>query len=108
MAFLSDVISKLSTVAVRDLPDVPDGASVTLAGVVAGRKQISTKTGQPMAFVQIEDMTGQAEVVVFPRVYEQYAQLLAPDAPVTVRGRVDVKEDGVKVLADTVSALPSS
>ena len=108
LAFLSDVISKLSTVAVRDLPDVPDGASVTLAGVVAGRKQISTKTGQPMAFVQIEDMTGQAEVVVFPRVYEQYAQLLAPDAPVTVRGRVDVKEDGVKVLADTVSALPSS
>jgi len=108
LAFLSDTIGKLSTVAVRDLPGVPDGASVTLAGVVAGRKQISTKTGQPMAFVQIEDMTGQAEVVVFPRVYEQYAQLLAPDAPVTVRGRVDVKEDGVKVLADTVSVLSTS
>ena len=108
LAFLAGTIGKLSTVAIRDLPGVPDGASVTLAGVVAGRKQISTKTGQPMAFVQIEDMTGQAEVVVFPRVYEQCAQLLAPDAPVTVRGRVDVKEDGVKVLADTVSALPSS
>jgi DNA polymerase-3 subunit alpha len=108
LAFLSDATSKLSTVAVRDLPGVPNGSSVTLAGVVAGRKQISTKTGQPMAFVQIEDMTGQAEVVVFPRVYQQYAGLLAPDAPVTVRGRVDVKEDGVKVLADTVSALSSS
>ncbi len=107
LASISDVVRKVSTATVRDLSSVADGASVTLAGVVVGRKQISTRAGQPMAFVQLEDMTGQVEVVVFPRAYEQYAALLAPDAYVAVRGRVDIKEDGVKVLADTVSILPS-
>jgi DNA polymerase-3 subunit alpha len=107
LASISDVVRKVSTATMRDLSSVADGASVTLAGVVVGRKQISTRAGQPMAFVQLEDMTGQVEVVVFPRAYEQYAALLAPDAYVAVRGRVDIKEDGVKVLADTVSILPS-
>ncbi len=107
LASISDVVQRISTSTIRDLPGVADGASVTLAGVVVGRKQISTRAGQPMAFVQLEDMTGQAEVVVFPRVYQQYAALLEPDACVAVRGKVDVKEDGVKVLADTFSELPS-
>ncbi|HAI87743.1 MAG TPA: DNA polymerase III subunit alpha, partial [Firmicutes bacterium] len=66
LASISDVVRKVSTATMRDLSSVADGASVTLAGVVVGRKQISTRAGQPMAFVQLEDMTGQVEVVVFP------------------------------------------
>jgi len=47
-------------------------------------------TGQRMAFLQIEDLTGACEVVVFNRVFEEVAELLRPDAVVIIRGKVEI------------------
>ncbi len=106
LASVAEAIRKVATMSVRDLSKAEDGAYSTLAGVIIGRKQIITRTGQPMAFVQIEDLTGQVEVVVFPRTYQECADILARDAIVVVKGRVDVKEEGIKILADSITELP--
>ena len=106
LASVAEAIRKVATMSVRDLSNAEDGAYATLAGVIIGRKQIITRTGQPMAFVQIEDLTGQVEVVVFPRTYQECADILARDAIVVVKGRVDVKEEGIKILADSITELP--
>ncbi|MEA4883786.1 MAG: DNA polymerase III subunit alpha [Clostridia bacterium] len=105
LAVAADLVHRASSSSVRDLAEAQDGSYVTLAGMIVGRKQISTKSGQLMAFVQLEDLTGQVEVIVFPRTYEQTSGLLAPDAKVVVRGKVDVKDDGVKLLADSIGPL---
>jgi DNA polymerase-3 subunit alpha len=103
---LRDIISGISTASARDLGGFAEGKEVTLAGIILSKKQISTKDGQLMAFVQLEDLTGQVEVVVFPRVFEQCARVIAPDARVSIRGRVHFKKDEEpSLVADQVCAL---
>ena len=84
------------------LADQADGARVTLGGVLAGLKQVATRAGGNMAFLTLEDRTGQVEVVVFPRVLTACARHLQHEAAVLVRGRLQNQEEEVKVLADEV------
>jgi len=77
-----------------------DGKKVVVAGVVAAVKPLTTKKGERMAAVQIEDLHGSLEIVVFPRSYERTRDLWQPDAVVVVEGKVDAKEDRKKVLAE--------
>ena len=56
-----------------------DGEVVTVGGLIAGVKQLTTKKGEPMVFLQLEDVTGGAEVVVFNSVYAQCRELLEQD-----------------------------
>ncbi|WP_091569833.1 DNA polymerase III subunit alpha [Melghirimyces thermohalophilus] len=78
---------------------------VTVAGLIRDVKAITTRKGEPMAFVTLEDFSRQAEMVVFPRTLRQYRTLLQVDRPVIVSGRLNQHENGVKLLADTVEDL---
>jgi len=76
-----------------------------VGGIVSALKRTTTKAGSVMAFLTLEDLTGSVEVIVFPRTYEQNAFLLKKDAIVVVRGRADVAEQQVKILADSLFSL---
>jgi len=67
------------------------GHKVTVAGMVNSVRQIYAKNGKPMAFVELEDMQGTVEVVVFNRVYEETRELWHEGNVVVVRGTVDMK-----------------
>lgn len=83
-----------------------DNQFVRIAGIVTDIKTISTKNNRLMAFVTVEDLYGQMEVVVFPNVYEQYARFLAADSQVWVEGRINLKEDEQpKILANQIKPL---
>ena len=59
-----------------------------------------------MAFVTLEDMTGQIECLVFPRVFEKYRPLLNEDAAVVISGKISVREEEApKLLAERVTKL---
>jgi DNA polymerase-3 subunit alpha len=86
-----------------------DGEIVTVGGLISGLKQLTTKKGDPMVFVQLEDVTGGAEVVVFNSVYAACRDLLVADAIVVVKGRVDHKQAGeTKLLAMEVTAFEAT
>ena len=70
-----------------------DQLPVTMGGMVAGVKTKVTKNDQIMAFVQLEDLYGATEVLVFPRVYERYRSVLLGDSVVLFSGRLSVRED---------------
>lgn len=93
------------TAFVAALKEIPDGAPVTLGGLVAGQKRVVTRNGENMAFLSLEDSTGVVEVVVFPRVLARAAGLLREDAVILVRGRLSVQEDEAKILAEEIWAL---
>ena len=81
-----------------------NGRRVSVAGLITTVKRITTKKGKPMAFVEIEDIQGTLEIIVFPRTFEQYQAILVPDKLILVAGKVDAAEEGrPKVLADTIS-----
>jgi len=84
---------------------VKDGQIVKLAGIIASAKRITTKKGDTMCFLQLEDFTQNIEVVVFPRIFYQNVNALVPDMPIVVQGRTNMTDTGNKIIADTVCLL---
>ncbi|HET8751472.1 MAG TPA: DNA polymerase III subunit alpha, partial [Gaiellaceae bacterium] len=86
-----------------------DGETVLAGGMVAGVRTTTTKKGEPMAFVQLEDVTGSVEVVVFNSTYAAARELLVEDLVLVVKGRVDHKQQGeTKLVALEVSRFEAT
>jgi DNA polymerase-3 subunit alpha len=95
--------------ALTDLERRRDGEFVTVGGIVSALKQVTTKRGEPMVFVTLDDPTGSAEVVVFNSTYAAARELLEADRILVVKGRVDHKQAGeTKLVASEVSAFESA
>lgn len=94
------------TAYVGELNEDMERQEVTLGGMIGGVRVISTKKGDPMAFFQLEDPQGSIEVTAFPRVYGEARDLLRDEALVLVRGKVQVRENKVTILADSIKKYP--
>jgi DNA polymerase-3 subunit alpha len=105
LAHVRDRLAQRTTTTVAQLTEMRDRAEVVVGGIVSALKRTTTKAGAAMAFLTLEDLTGGVEVIVFPKTYEQAHASLRRDAVVVVRGRLDVAEQQVKVLADGIVAL---
>ncbi|MBP7964630.1 MAG: DNA polymerase III subunit alpha, partial [Caldilineaceae bacterium] len=70
---------KVVTCSCAELDEMYNDRTVVMAGMINSLRTITTKKGDAMAFVQLEDLQGQCEVVVFPRTYAEYRDLLVPD-----------------------------
>jgi DNA polymerase-3 subunit alpha len=76
------------------------GQRVVLAGMVASIRRITTKKGDTMAFVQLEDVQGAVEVTVFPKIYKKTATLWEPDRIILLRGKVESRDEKTQVICD--------
>ena len=82
---------------------VYDGMKVVAAGIITGKKNLFTKKNQMMAFVDLEDLYGQIEIVVFPNVYERYQAVVETDRVVVITGRLSFREgEAPKMIADAI------
>jgi DNA polymerase-3 subunit alpha len=82
-----------------------DNQLVRFGGMITTAKRITTKKGDTMCFLTVEDFTHSVEIVVFPRVFYQNMNALAPDLAVIVQGRMNLTDDGVKVIADNICLI---
>ncbi len=96
-------LRRLVECSIADLNELDDGAMRTVAGVVTGLQRKYTKRGDLMATFVLEDLAAAIEVMVFPKTMLTYGELLTPDAVVTVRGRVDGRDDTPKLMAMEVT-----
>ena len=86
-----------------EIAKVRDGAQVIIGGMITGKTVKTTKTNKMMAFVMVEDLVGSVEVLVFPRDYDKYREMLIPDAKVFIQGRASIGDDPVgKVICERV------
>jgi DNA polymerase-3 subunit alpha len=91
----------------RMSPDV-DGKKATIGGLVSTVRTIVTKSGTKMAFVALEDKSGEGEVIIFPNLFEQVGAKLVQDAVIRVSGKISARDrDGnlgteAKMIADEV------
>ncbi|HNL52718.1 MAG TPA: OB-fold nucleic acid binding domain-containing protein, partial [Actinomycetota bacterium] len=81
-----------------------DGRVVTIAGLATQVARRITKGGKPYAQMAIEDLTGEIQVMVFPKVYEAVSPYCHTDAILVVKGRLDVSEDSPRLMAMEVTA----
>jgi DNA polymerase III subunit alpha len=86
-----------------DLERCRDGEIVTVGGIVSAVKQLTTKKGDPMVFLRLDDLTGSAEAVVFNSVYAASRELCEADRVLVLKGRVDHKEGESKLIAIEVT-----
>lgn len=80
------------TVALASLTPQNDGSKLTVGGIVSAVRTIVTKSGSKMAFLRLEDKTGEGELIVFPNLFEQVGAKLIQDAVVRVSGRVNARD----------------
>ena len=83
-----------------------DGDSVLIAGSISSLRTKMTRSNAMMAYVNIEDVTGTLEVIVFPKVLERSANSLREDSLVTIKGRISERESGTpQIICDEVRPL---
>ncbi|MEA3334573.1 MAG: DNA polymerase III subunit alpha [Chloroflexota bacterium] len=97
-ADVSDVI----TCFCGDLDDSYAGKNVVMAGNVVRVNEITTKKGARMAFVTLEDLQGQCDVVVFPKIWEESKALWEVDKIVLIRGKAEKRAEKVNVQCEHV------
>jgi DNA polymerase-3 subunit alpha len=76
-----------------------DGEVVTVGGIVGALKSLTTKKGDPMVFMRLDDLSGSVETVVFNSVYAASRDFLEADRVLVLKGRVDHKEGETKLIA---------
>jgi DNA polymerase-3 subunit alpha len=72
---------------------LPDNAHVVVGGMISDKTVKFTRDNKAMAFLEVEDLTGTVEVIVFPKTYERYQQYLGMDEKIFVVGRADIEEE---------------
>ena len=104
-----DQLRRRSDCPLAELERRRDGEVVTVGGIAAAIRQTTTKKGEPMVFLRLDDLTGGVEVVVFNSVYTTARDLLELDRVLLVKGRVDHKQEGeTKLIAIEVSEFEAS
>ncbi|MFN3361903.1 MAG: OB-fold nucleic acid binding domain-containing protein [Pseudanabaenaceae cyanobacterium] len=102
---LSPAVKLLAPVNLGDLQDSKEGSLVTAIAMVTDIKNIMTKNNEPMAVLQLEDLSGKAEAVVFPKVYKKVKEYLRKDNRVIVWGKVDAKEESAQLVLEDMAEI---
>ena len=82
---------------------MPEGATVTVGGILATVTRRVNKKGEPWASAQIEDLAGGIEVLFFPRTYAAVSIDVAEDAIVLVKGKVNKRDDRVSLFVEDLA-----
>lgn len=95
----------LAPVNLLELEDQPENTLVSAIVLLTEVKPIVTKKGDRMAIVQLEDLTGKAEAVVFPKSYERINACIAPDRRLMVWGKIDRRDDRVQLILEDAEPI---
>ncbi len=100
-AFRTDFF-RINIKEIDEIYDYPDRAEVQIPVLVTSiRETLTKKDSKKMAFVMVEDLTGTAEVIFFPKSYAECSELLHSDQPLVLKGIVDKKDDKTKLSPST-------
>jgi len=98
-------LKKIITSTSIELTNLSDKSRVVLAGVINNLKRKSTKNGNLMAFITLEDLEGTVEIIAFPKVYEKCKEMIKEDEIIITEGHIDVAEGKTKIIAEKISLL---
>jgi len=102
-AYQSQLVGK--TIACQNVSKNHTGLRIKIGGIINRIKKINTRTGQPMLFVEVEDMTGRIEAIVFPNMLEKYPDAWQEDKIILLSGRLSDRNDDLKILCDNVRVI---
>lgn len=95
----------LAPINLSELSDQREDTQLSAVVMLSGVKQVTTKKGDRMAILQIEDLTGQTEAVVFPKAYERFSLLLVADARLIIWGKVDRRDEQTQLIVEDAEPI---
>jgi len=105
LAAYQEDMRRYATSTTETLEQASDGKDITICGIIAGLKHKVTKKGERMAVLNLEDLFGTVEVIVFPDLYKTAQSQLLTDTPLIVAGQLDKSEQGNKIKAVRIHLL---
>ena len=105
LAYLTDLLKDDVTHSVTDVTEALDHQKVVLGGTIKEARRITTKKGDTMCVVQLEDVTGTIGVTIFPKLYEETSESWTEGTVVIVRGEVQVRRDEPGILCNSVKPV---
>ncbi|MBN2379917.1 DNA polymerase III subunit alpha [candidate division WOR-3 bacterium] len=103
-----DLYEALEITTTEEIDERDDGKTVAVAGAVTARKGKRDKKGRDYAILTLRDFTGEIDVFVFSKLYEQHRSILRSDEPVIVKGRVAMSEDDDRAKLFSEEIIPFS
>ncbi len=104
-----DKLEELGVTITTELQEVDDKAEIKLGGIIMDFKKIQTKrTGDMMAYLNLEDLYSTVEVIVFPDVYKESEEIIAQDQPVIIEGYLEKTDKGQKIIARRIVSIDDS
>jgi DNA polymerase III subunit alpha len=100
-----EALERFATTDTRRIWDLGDGQEVIIGGVVGALKETTTKKGDRMAFLTLEDLNGVIEVIIFSELYKKSGQVLKGEEPFFIKGKIDAGEESIKIIANEVLPL---
>ncbi len=85
--------------------EVKDGDHVVLGGIITEFKRLPTRSGSPMSFIKVEDVYGQIECILFPKIFEKARDIVKEEQVVRVSGKIQFKDGVPQIIADGISKL---
>ena len=100
-----NILSKREITIARMKEEMKEGMTVVVGGIVEELKPIITKRNDMMAFLRVADLTSSIEVVVFPKIYEEFKKLFAPESCIAVKGRYSLRNGTPSIIAEKAKEL---
>lgn len=99
-------VLSLSTLTLDQKEHPSIGKIIRVSGIISGIRTKLDKNERQMAFVQIEDFGGKAEIILWARTYETYKEFIQPEAMIMAMGKSELNgSDSIKVIADQILPL---
>ncbi|MBN3038841.1 MAG: DNA polymerase III subunit alpha [Candidatus Omnitrophica bacterium] len=105
LARYSKTLQNYATNSTQDLLHLHEGEEISIGGVIAKVKNITTRKNERMAIVGLEDLSGFVELLVFPRVYTQYSNIIKMNSIVFTKGRISLRDKDPKIIAEEIIPL---
>ena len=95
----------LAPVNLSDLADKPDSVTLSAIVMISTLKPVVTKKGDRMAVLQIEDLSGHADAVVFPKTFARIGHLIEVDTRLMMWGKVDRRDERIQFIVDDAEPI---
>ncbi len=110
---IADILSDVGEEGTSVQAKYKDRSTVKIAGVISAIRKKDVKNGEKMAFLRIDDKSGEIEVIVFARQYSSYASILGEEVGVLVEGTLSVEEgegetNQVRILLSSLTLLENN
>jgi DNA polymerase III subunit alpha len=86
-----------------ELPDRTPGSKVKIVGMLAGIRRITTRSNRTMAIVDLEDLTGNIELVMFPDCYDQHIEVLDDGAILEVTAKLELRNEQLQLVCESAT-----